>query len=234
MTCGGNTKGRGRSTPDSLRGCACRQTPCRGEAIGKQVQSQGSLWCVFTECGSQACPLGSGPRAGRHTLPSTDGLRSAQCTVQWVWGYSPRPTPSLWAPLTPAHPRPLCGRPCPGRAAYVESHAVWPVCPASLTEHRVSKICPGQVAVHCVHGPHCLSSHASMDVQIVPAYGFRSSRGREFAFLGAETYGWDGWVRRGLWDRLLSSCCPPMGSAHRRVPVCPCPRQHRVLSIVLQ
>lgn len=82
-------------------------------------------------------------RAGRHALPSTDGMRGGQCAVQWVWGYSPRPTPSLWTPLTPTHPRPLCGRPCSERVTYVESHA----CDLCIQRLSPSVVCPRSVLV---------------------------------------------------------------------------------------
>lgn len=137
MTCGINTKGPGEGTfhssfPEMPR---MQTDPLQGRSHWKAGSDprQPPLQCVFAEHGSQAVRLGGGPGLlGLHRR-----RQRAECSVHspWVWGCAPRPAPSLWTPLTPAHPRPLCG--APGRVTCAESHAVWAVCPASHRESCV-------------------------------------------------------------------------------------------------
>lgn len=136
-------QGRGRFTPESLRCCGRRQSPCREGAIGKQVQTQGGLRRVLAERGSQAGPPGSGP--GWPARTALHRLWYAGCSVRSPVGLGvlPRPTPSLWTPLTPTHPRPLCGRPCSERVTYVESHA----CDLCIQRLSPSVVCPRSVLV---------------------------------------------------------------------------------------
>lgn len=171
MTCGGNTKGPGEGTFHArFTERLCMQTdPLQGRSHWKAgSKPRQPLVCVHrTRFTGRSARLG--PR-GWSAYTALD-RRSAECSVHSPVGLgvltssytltlgapdTRSPTSSLWTSLSWT----CCIHGIPRRVTCVSgvSHR------ASRVQDLSSFVFCGQVAVHCVHGPRCLSSHASMDV----------------------------------------------------------------------